>query len=231
MSFGRTFSHRVLLSYVVPIAVALALGALLAHVAGYHVGRILLGLTTVLLPAALIGRLFTRRDARRLAELRRSAERIERGAYTAHLPEAAGNDEYADLARAFNHMADVLAARETALREQNLALAALNHRMESVLNATHDGIALLSREGQFVLANRRFCEILGTRPDALLGRTLADAPGHLMERLANPERVMHRMAALTAQDLEQPVGVAEEVVEMQGPERRFFAGLHGSRAG
>ncbi len=222
MPFGRKIANRVLLAYLVPLTFMLVIGLVFATLAGYDIRRYALSELIILLPALLIGRFFTRRDALRLAQLRRSAERIERGDYTARLAETTDTDEYADLSRAFNHMADVLAARESALREQNLILVSLNHRMESVLNATNDGIAMLNREGRFALVNRRFCEMLGTKSEDVLQQTLPDAQPHLVERLAYPERLMHHMAVLTLDDLADPVGVAEEIIELTAPEHRFL---------
>lgn len=222
MPFGRKIANRVLLAYLAPLAFMLILGLIFAALAHYNIRKYALGELIILLPAILIGRLFTRRDSIRLAQLRRSAERIERGDYTSRLVPTVDNDEYTDLARAFNHMADVLAARESALREQNLVLVSLNQRMESVLNATNDGIALLNREGRFALVNRRFCEMLGTKPESLLHQTLPESQPHLVERLAHPDRLMHHVAALTVDDMNDPIGVAEEIIELTAPEHRFF---------
>lgn len=222
MSLGQKIANRILLAYLAPLAIMLAVGLVFAYFAHYDMGRLALFVLAILFTVTLIGRLGSRRDTVRLSQIRRSAERIERGDYAARLPETADGDEYADLARAFNHMADVLAARESALREQNDALASVNQRTESLLDATNDGIALLDRSGVFVLVNRRFAEILGTHPDALLQQTLPNAHPHLMERLAEPDRLVSRMAALTADDLRDPIGVAEEIIELHTPEHRFM---------
>lgn len=221
MPFGRKFANRVLLAYLVPLGLMLVLGIAFAYFAHYNVLRITLAELIGAIPAVLIGRLLTRRDALRFAQLRRSAEGIERGDYHSRLSIAKGEDEYEDVARAFNHMADVLAARESALREQNLALVAFNQRMESVLNATNDGIALLTREGRFALVNKRFCEMLGTRSELVLHQTLAEVQPQLTQRLARPERLASHLSALTLDDTTNPVGVAEEVIELRQPDRRF----------
>lgn len=222
MSLGRKIANRILLAYLAPLAIMLAVGLVFAYFAHYNMGRLVLFEIVILLPAILIGRIASRRDAARLAQIRRNAERIERGDYAARLPETADGDEYDDLARAFNHMADVLAARESVLREQNDTLTAVNQRTESLLNATNDGIALIDRSGVFVLVNRRFAEILNVRPEALLHRTLPEAHPYLLERLAEPDRLVSRMAALTADDLRDPIGVAEETIELHAPEHRFM---------
>ncbi|MDQ2799386.1 MAG: response regulator, partial [Armatimonadota bacterium] len=143
---------------------------------------------------------------------------IERGDYQSRVV-ASSEDEFADLARAFNHMADVIAERESALREQNQVLAGLNHRFESVLNAANDGIAMLDRDGHFVLINRRFGELLGSRPEALLNHTVAEAPPQILERLA---QLSIRLAVLLPTDFQDTRGVAEEIIALDGPDHRFL---------
>lgn len=215
MSFGRKIATRILLAYLFPLAFMLAFGILYVHLTGKQISLrgYALGMMIVLVPALFIGWLFTRPITRHLAQLRRSAERIERGDYDARLSGGKDKDEFADVARAFNHMADVIAAREHSLREQNQVLASLNHRMESVLNATNDGIALLDRNGRFALVNRRFCEMLGTRAENLLHQVPEDASPELIDYLA-------RIAAVTPGSLHEPRAVAENIFELPGPERR-----------
>jgi len=153
-----------------------------------------------------------------LGQLRRGAERIEHGDYQSRVV-ASNGDEFADLARAFNHMADVLAQRESALREQNGVLAALNHRFESVLDAANDGIAMLDREGHFVLVNRRFGDLLGSRPEAFLHHTVEEAPPLLLERLAH---LSGRLATLLPGEVQDERGVAEEIIALDGSDQRFL---------
>ena len=210
MSFGRKIANRIVLAYLIPLAFTLAIGILIIHLQGDQIRLrdYAGGMVVVLIPALILGRLLTRPIALHLEQLRRGAEQIEQGDYQSRVAASTG-DEFADLARAFNHMAGVIAQRESALREQNQTLAALNHRFEAVLNAANDGIGLLDQDGQFVLLNRRFGELLGGSEAAL----------PLPERLA---RLSPRLAALLSGDAEQAHGVAEEIVAVGGPERRFL---------
>ena len=173
MMFGRKIANRIVLAYLVPVAFMLALGILVIHLHGDEIQLqdYMIGMVLVLIPALIIGRLLTYSMTLHLEQLRRSAERIEQGDYSARVVPSS-EDEFADLARAFNHMADVLASRESALRDQNRTLAAVNHRFEAVLNAANDGIAMLDSGGCFVLANRRFGELLGVLSQMLLNHTL-----------------------------------------------------------
>ncbi len=214
MTFGRKIANRIVLAYLVPVAFMLALGILVIHFHGDEIRLrdYALGMALVLIPALVIGRLLTYSVTAHLEQLRRSAELIERGDYSARVVPSS-EDEFADLARAFNHMADVLALRESALREQNQTLASVNHRFEAVLNAANDGIAMLDTDGCFVLANRRFGELLGIRAPLLLHHTLEEARPLLIDRLS------HRLAALAPTETR---AVAEEIIALEEPDRRFL---------
>ncbi|MGI4792195.1 MAG: ATP-binding protein [Janthinobacterium lividum] len=214
MSFGRKIANRIVLAYLVPVTFMLALGILIIHLQGDQIRLrdYVLGMALVLIPTLIIGRLLTYSITAHLEQLRRSAEQIEHGEYKARVVPGS-EDEFADLARAFNHMADVLAQRESALREQNQTLAALNHRFEAVLNAANDGIAMLDRDGCFVLVNRRFGELVGLRAPALLHHTLEEVRPLLIDRLS------HRLAALAPSETR---AVAEEIIALEEPDRRFL---------
>ncbi len=214
MTFGRKIANRIVLAYLVPVAFMLALGILVIHLHGDQIRLrdYMLGMALVLIPALIIGRLLTYSITLHLEQLRRIAEQIERGDYQARIVPSS-EDEFADLARAFNHMADVLALRESALRDQNQTLAALNHRFEAVLNAANDGIAMLDSGGCFVLVNRRFGELLGTRSSALLHHTLEEAHPLLIGSLS------HRLTALAPTETRT---VAEEIIALDTPDRRFL---------
>jgi len=214
MTFGRKIANRIVLAYLVPVAFMLALGILVIHLHGDEIELpdYMVGMVLVLIPALIIGRLLTYSITLHLEQLRRSAEQIERGDYQARVVPSS-EDEFADLARAFNHMADVLALRESALRDQNQTLAAVNHRFEAVLNAANDGIAMLDSGGCFVLANRRFGELLGTRSQLLLHYTLEEARPLLIDSLS------YRLAALAPTETRT---VAEEIIALDTPDRRFL---------
>ena len=220
MSFGRKIANRIVLAYLLPLGFTLVIGILIIHLHGDRIRLrdYAIGMVIVLIPAVVIGRLLTQPITQHLSQLRRGAEQIERGDYQSRVA-SVNEDEFADLARAFNHMADVIASRESDLRTQNQVLASLNHRFESVLNAANDGIAMLDRSGHFVLINRRFGELLGTRPEALLHHTVDNTQPALLERLA---RLSGRLAALLPNDSQDAQGVAEEIIALDGPDPRFL---------
>ncbi len=220
--------RRIALGYqfIVALPAALMLIAGVVALLSMHEGRSVaieygLWMIVPLCVATIIGRLISLRYLRPLVQLRRGAERMEAGTYEPLPVDRMASGEFSDLTRAFNHMVAVIASREAAQREQNRLLADLNQRMETVLNATNDGIALLDKEGRFMLVNRRFCELLGIRMDALLYQPISEAQALLTARLARPERLLSRLGPLTDQDEAHQVGVSEEIVEVLAAERRF----------
>ena len=218
MSFGRKIASRIVLAYLIPLAFLVTAGLLVIHFGGDQIRLrpYALAMALALIPAVLIGRLLTHPITVQLGQLRRGAERIGRGEY-GMAPVVKTDDEFGELARAFSHVSEVIAQRESALREQNGVLVALNHRFEAVLNAANDGIAMLDRDGHFVLINRRFGELLGCRPELLLHQTAEEASPLLMERLVH---ISSRLARLLPPGLHESRGVAEEVITLDGPERR-----------
>lgn len=220
MSFGRKIANRILLATTGPLAVMFLAGCLVAYLSGYNIYRYALSQLVVMLGVVILHGFWNRRLSVRLSRLVRTAERIDSGDLSARLPAESGVDEFSELGRALNKMADVLAARELALREQNNVLAALNSRMESVLNTTNDGIALLDREGRITLANRRFGELLGVRPEMLLNRTAQDAFPQVYGA-EPPSPLIARIIELGRAATDRSVGVAEETIEVEGADAKF----------
>lgn len=220
MLLGRKISNRIQLAYLVPLTMMLLVGIVAAALNPKHNARLVAVQLFVLMPAVVLGHLITRRISHRLYQLRKSAERIERGEYTVRLDTANHEDEFSDLARAFNHMANVISARESAANLQNSTLAGLNHRLESVLNATYDGIALLDSDGRFAIVNRRFCEILGVKPEDVLHQQLNQLGPVLASRLAQPQELTEGLAAKAASDPGSE-HIAEAIIELMSPEKRF----------
>jgi len=211
MLFGRKISNRLTLATLLPPVFVFVAGVSLLNAEGSHVRlRDGVALTLIALaPAVILGRLLVRPIARHLSRLRHSAERMERGDYAGVLAAPPDENEIADVARAFSRMAAQIARREGALRDQNQALAVNSYRFEAVLNAAHDGIAMLDQNGRFVLVNRRFSELLGSRAETLISQK-ASAQPLLRGRLED------------AADDVPPLGVLEQIIELDsdGSERR-----------
>lgn len=230
MSFGRKIANRILVATTGPLAVMFVAGCLAAYFSGSNVNiyRYALSQLVVMLGVVILHAIFNRRLAVRLSRLVRTAERIDSGDLSARLPEDEDADEFSELGRALNKMADILASREGALREQNQALAGLNSRMESVLDTTNDGIALLDRQGCITLANRRFGELIGVRAERLLGRAVEEImPQSDIDADSSP--LVSRLIELGRSAVDRSIGVSEEIVEVAAS-RPLLDGQNGARA-
>jgi signal transduction histidine kinase len=201
-----------------------------AHVAEtVRVAMTWAGPLVALVLALLIGRSILLGVTRPLEDLTRATETLERGGGgsagasasfllldghgSAATGEAMPDDEIGDLQRAFVRMTRTIGQREAVLRAQNEALGALNRRIEAVLNATNDGILMLSREGGFSVVNQKAGELFGLDPDVLLDQTWEQGAPLLLGRCKNPADQRARFEAL----LEDATAVADETLELAEP--------------
>jgi PAS domain S-box-containing protein len=171
--------------------------------------------------ALLIGRSISLGVTRPLEALTRATEEISReqkgGSAAASaallldsLEDDAPDDEVGDLQRAFGRMARTIGQREAVLRAQNQALGALNRRVEAVLNATNDGIVLVSQNGGFSVVNQRAGDLLGLDPEILLDQTFAQGAPLLFGRFKEAGAARERFQEL----LPDGQSVADETFEL-----------------
>jgi len=179
------------------------------------------GPALALLLALLIGRSISLGVTRPLEALTRATEELSReqkggsaGASAAllldSLEDDAPDDEVGDLQRAFGRMARTIGQREAVLRAQNQALGALNRRVEAVLNATNDGIVLVSQNGGFSVVNQRAGDLLGMDPEILLDQTFEQGAPLLFGRFKEPAEARARFHDL----LPDGQSVADETFEL-----------------
>lgn len=122
-----------------------------------------------------------------LVELTGAAVRIREGGSGEELdPFSDPEDEIGDLRRAFRTMSDAIVRRETELNARNAALAAVGRRLEAVLNATDEGIAMLDRHGRFSVVNDRFGTLMQVSPNTLLASHIAVVAPRLIARFRDP---------------------------------------------
>lgn len=197
MVFGRKISDRLALAVVLPPLLVLAAVILLLSLGGHPLRlRDGIGLTLlVLIPATVLGRLLVRPISQHLEALRSRVQRLEEGEYAVSPAAALDEDDPAGLLASLTRMSTQIARREGVLREQNQALAANSHRFAAVLDASHDGIAMLDQDGCFVLVNRRFGELLGSRSETLVSQKASQQPllrGHLEDTEGVAERIIEK---------------------------------------
>jgi PAS domain S-box-containing protein len=148
-----------------------------------------------LVSALLIGRSIARSITDPLEALVSAVERLERKEISpAELPdESARDDELGELWQALKRMAETVAERESTLEARSEALATTGRRLESVLNATNDGVALLSREGRFLLVNPRFAAFFGQEPEDLLEQSFSRVGPRLLSLFKGSDQLAARL--------------------------------------
>jgi PAS domain S-box-containing protein len=150
----------------------------------------------------VLGRNIARSITRPLEDLTRAVQILGEGGDPEVLDDKLPDDELGNLQRSFTDMARVIRERESDLIATNNDLASSRRRVEAVLNATNDGIALLSRTGQVALVNERFAFFFGLEQDQLLAQSVERVLPHLLSRFTNRDRVHERLRDpdLTSED-------------------------------
>ncbi|MFM7321974.1 MAG: ATP-binding protein [Armatimonadota bacterium] len=170
--------------------------------------------------ALLVGRTVAMGLVRPLIELTDAARRLERG------EDAAGSldptldppDEIGDLRHSFRAMSSAIQGRESQLRSRNAALTAIGRRLEAVLNATDEGIAMLDPDGVLTLANDRFSELLDIDARPWLGRPFPAYARVLLRRFRRPAAVLGHLRLAIQGDQES----SAETFELAPPKDRIL---------
>src|SRR4051794_343654 len=122
---------------------------------------------------------------RPVGDLTRAAERIAAGQHGQQVF-AAGNDEVADLARAFNHMSERLAAQLAQLEDDR-------QQLRTILSGMVEGVVALDADQRILFANDRAAHLLDFRGANAVGRKLWEVVRHrplqevVRKALAGPE--------------------------------------------
>jgi two-component system phosphate regulon sensor histidine kinase PhoR len=171
----RGIRWRIAIPYIALIILTMtALGVYLSAQVGANVAglrqAILAATFLATLLAVLLAVLIAERTARPVRRLTRLAERLAEGDLSARLfPTSA--DEIGQLTRAFNHMADQLREKVTALAEERSRLAAVLERMA-------DGVLITDGAGRVQLINPAAARLLDTTREAALNRSFAQVVRH-----------------------------------------------------
>ena len=108
---------------------------------------------------------FSTRTMRPLSNFADAARNVEKGTYGRISGLNQRNDEWGELADAFNQMQQVLSQRELGLKENS-------SRLEAVLSSMVEGVIALSKEGDVTMANNAACQMFSLIQPELIGRKL-----------------------------------------------------------
>jgi len=160
------------------------------------------GLVVVVI-AAGVGLVISRRISRPLERLRHAAERLARGDLSERLP-TGDSQEIASLADTINQMAAELDWRiRTALRERN--------QREAILSSMVEGVLAVDARQRLISLNQAGANLLNVDAEAVLGRSLQDI-------VRNPE-----LEKLLADVLRDGRPIEDEFVLDEGDRERFLS--------
>ena len=108
---------------------------------------------------------FSTRTMRPLSNFADAARNVEKGTYGRISGLNQRDDEWGELADAFNQMQQVLSQREFGLKENS-------SRLEAVLSSMVEGVIALSKEGNVTMANNAACQMFSLIQPELIGRKL-----------------------------------------------------------
>jgi two-component system nitrogen regulation sensor histidine kinase NtrY len=126
----------------------------------------------LLLAAVWVGLAFANYLTRPIGGLIAAADRVGAGDLTARVGEAEGLDEIGSLSRSFNRMTGRLESQQSELLEANRQIDSRRRFIEAVLAGVSSGVIGLSPEGRVTHSNRRACNLLSAKPEALQGEEL-----------------------------------------------------------
>lgn len=142
----------------------------------------------LLLAAIWVGLTFANHLTRPIGRLILATDQVRAGDLTARAPAPQTRDELDSLTRAFNRMTGQLESQQRDLMNVNRELDERRRFTEAVLSGVSAGVIGLDASGCVDLPNRTACEILGTTPDELRGRHLADIAPEMQELVETARR-------------------------------------------
>ncbi len=158
----------------------------------------LLGAAVVVLVAAGLSLIISRRITRPINQLREGAERIARGDVALRLAPP-GASELAQLAASMNFMADQLCERiQTITRQRN--------EVDTILSSMVEGVLAVDRDQRVISLNRAAATMFGASPERAVGQALH-------EIVRNP-----RLRECIAQALAESGPVEQDIVLQNGEE-------------
>lgn len=107
---------------------------------------------------------------RPLTRMARAAATVGRGDFSLRLPAGGGNDEIAQLSRAFNAMVDDLQSSRRQIGERQAALSEANAYLENLLASMTSGVLAVDADGKLARFNEAAETMLGAPLSQILGR-------------------------------------------------------------
>ncbi|MBR9765808.1 MAG: PAS domain-containing sensor histidine kinase [Rhodobacteraceae bacterium] len=121
-----------------------------------------LGFAVILILAAIwLGLWFAERLSRPVGRLTSAAQQVGGGDLDVRVYEEAGNDEFAQLSRYFNHMTRELKRQREELLENTAQIEARRRLFDSVLSSVTSGVVGLDPRGRVTFVNRSAETLLG----------------------------------------------------------------------
>jgi PAS domain S-box-containing protein len=189
---------------------ALALTTRQAREQDFYNAMVLGAPALLLLVVAALAALVGRRVLRPLARLQAAADAVRAGALGVRV-DLVGDDELADMARAFDAMAASVQQQTAAVQSANRLLEAevarrrdSERRLRAVTDHLPAQIAHIGADEHYLFCNAAVGKVLGFTPDALVGRALREARGEAFYRSIEP----HLRRVLAGEAVEFEVGSA-----------------------
>ena len=148
----------------------------------------------LLLAAVWVGLAFANQLTRPIGDLIIAADRVSGGDLSARVVAREAEDEISSLGHSFNRMTSELQSQQGELLEANRQLDSRRQFIETVLSGVSSGVIGLDPEGLITLPNRRACDLLGARAEALQGQEIAAVLPEAVDLFRAASRQLRRVS-------------------------------------
>ncbi len=172
----------------------------------------------LLLAAIWVGLAFATYLMRPIGGLIHAADQVGAGDLTARVSEGDALDEIGSLSRSFNRMAGRLESQQRELLVANQQIDSRRRFIEAVLAGVSSGVIGLGPDGRVTHTNRRACDLLSAKAEAMMGEELAD--------------ILPGMAELVTYARRRPTRVSEQQITLPqagGGNRTLFVRVAAER--
>lgn len=135
---------------------------------------LLVHLTAYAVLFVMLGTFMNRVITRRLGRIHNAIRAIREGDYTPRIGRMDGGDELAELARMFDHMAETIEQRDTALQASEEAQRKRLNFINAIFDTANSLIVVLDRQGHIERMNRAGESLVGYTCDEIKGKHFWD---------------------------------------------------------